>query len=212
MAEKPRATASSSSSSAMDNIKVYSSGDERRSRSIEVFKPAAVLSGEDEIVDEGGSIIIGKGSTSFGSSREADVNKWMAFESHNSNIKSEVNIAERVAEWGLAVKSDDVGGEGGFKKVVGIGRSSREGERLIISGGVESTRASEESNYGYEKVSSSSGDFPRVSKELKAALATLQQTFVVSDAKKPDCPIMYASSGFFSMTGYSSKEVIGRNW
>jgi hypothetical protein len=208
MAEKPRATASSS---AVDNIKVYSSGDERRSRSIEVFKPAAVLSGEDEIVDEGGSIIIGKGSTSFGSSREADVNKWMAFESHNSNIKSEVNIAERVAEWGLAVKSDDVGGEGGFKKVVGIGRSSREGERLIISGGVESTRTSEESNYGYEKVSSS-GDFPRVSKELKAALATLQQTFVVSDAKKPDCPILYASSGFFSMTGYSSKEVIGRNW
>ncbi|GMY39154.1 putative LOV domain-containing protein [Fagus crenata] len=207
MAEKPRATASSS---AVDNIKVYSSGDERRSRSIEVFEPAAVLSGEDEIVDEGGSIIIGKGSTSFGSSREADVNKWMAFESHNSNIKSEVNIAERVAEWGLAVKSDDVGGEGGFKKVVGIGRSSREGERLIISGGVESTRTSEESNYGHEKVSSS-GDFPRVSKELKAALATLQQTFVVSDAKKPDCPIMYASSGFFSMTGYSSKEVIGRN-
>ncbi|KAE9454931.1 hypothetical protein C3L33_13138, partial [Rhododendron williamsianum] len=52
---------------------------------------------------------------------------------------------------------------------------------------------------------------PRVSQELKDALATLQQTFVVSDATKPDCPIMYASSGFFSMTGYSSKEVIGRN-
>nr|AML79010.1 putative LOV domain-containing protein [Geranium carolinianum] len=39
----------------------------------------------------------------------------------------------------------------------------------------------------------------------------LQQTFVVSDATKPDCPIIYASSGFFTMTGYSSKEVIGRN-
>nr|AML76404.1 putative LOV domain-containing protein [Cavendishia cuatrecasasii] len=52
---------------------------------------------------------------------------------------------------------------------------------------------------------------PRVSQELKDALATLQQTFVVSDATKPDCPVMYASSGFFSMTGYSSKEVIGRN-
>ncbi|KAK4491072.1 hypothetical protein RD792_001794 [Penstemon davidsonii] len=52
---------------------------------------------------------------------------------------------------------------------------------------------------------------PRVSQEVKDALATLQQTFVVSDATKPDCPIMYASSGFFTMTGYSSKEVIGRN-
>nr|AML78093.1 putative LOV domain-containing protein [Ardisia humilis] len=52
---------------------------------------------------------------------------------------------------------------------------------------------------------------PRVSQELKDALATLQQTFVVSDATKPDYPILYASSGFFSMTGYSSKEIIGRN-
>jgi hypothetical protein len=74
---------------------------------------------------------------------------------------------------------------------------------------IESARTSGESNFGSE---SSSGVFPRVSQELKEALATLQQTFVVSDATKPDCPIMYASSGFFSMTGYSSKEVIGRNW
>nr|AML79048.1 putative LOV domain-containing protein [Caiophora chuquitensis] len=63
-----------------------------------------------------------------------------------------------------------------------------------------------------QKRSSSSGSaFPRVSQELKEALGTLQQTFVVSDATKPDCPIMYASSGFFGMTGYASKEVIGRN-
>ncbi|XP_052192305.1 phototropin-2 isoform X2 [Diospyros lotus] len=72
-------------------------------------------------------------------------------------------------------------------------------------GGVESSRTSEESE------PSSAGGFPRVSQELKEALATLQQTFVVSDATKPDCPIVYASSGFFSMTGYSSKEIIGRN-
>ncbi|KAL5707341.1 non-specific serine/threonine protein kinase [Ranunculus cassubicifolius] len=58
---------------------------------------------------------------------------------------------------------------------------------------------------------SSGEELPRVSKELKEALSTLEQTFVVSDATKPDYPIMYASSGFFTMTGYSSKEVIGRN-
>nr|AML76696.1 putative LOV domain-containing protein [Azolla sp. BC-2016] len=52
---------------------------------------------------------------------------------------------------------------------------------------------------------------PRVSKDLKDALETFQQTFVVSDATRPDCPILYASAGFFKMTGYSSKEVIGRN-
>nr|AML78856.1 putative LOV domain-containing protein [Oresitrophe rupifraga] len=82
------------------------------------------------------------------------------------------------------------GGDGGSKNSSSEYRSA-----------LESTRTSEESNYG----------IPRVSQELKDALATLQQTFVVSDATKPDCPIMYASSGFFSMTGYSSKEVIGRN-
>nr|AML78570.1 putative LOV domain-containing protein [Verbascum arcturus]AML79396.1 putative LOV domain-containing protein [Verbascum sp. BC-2016] len=69
---------------------------------------------------------------------------------------------------------------------------------------VGSTRTSEES------VVESSG-IPRVSGEVKDALSTLRQTFVVSDATKPDCPIMYASSGFFTMTGYSSNEIIGRN-
>ncbi|KAL0390475.1 UNVERIFIED_CONTAM: Phototropin-1 [Sesamum calycinum] len=53
--------------------------------------------------------------------------------------------------------------------------------------------------------------FPRVSEDLKDALSTFQQTFVVSDATKSDYPIMYASAGFFNMTGYTSKEVIGRN-
>nr|AML79277.1 putative LOV domain-containing protein [Exocarpos cupressiformis] len=52
---------------------------------------------------------------------------------------------------------------------------------------------------------------PRVSEDLKDALSAFQQTFVVSDATKPDYPIMYASEGFFKMTGYTSKEVIGRN-
>ncbi|KAJ1267784.1 hypothetical protein BS78_07G084800 [Paspalum vaginatum] len=52
---------------------------------------------------------------------------------------------------------------------------------------------------------------PRVSQELKDALSSLQQTFVVSDATRPDCPIIYASAGFYTMTGYAPKEVVGRN-
>ncbi|CAN6270683.1 unnamed protein product [Urochloa humidicola] len=59
--------------------------------------------------------------------------------------------------------------------------------------------------------SSSSTTLPRVSQELKDALSSLQQTFVVSDATRPDIPIIYASAGFYTMTGYSAKEVIGRN-
>nr|AML77123.1 putative LOV domain-containing protein [Alangium chinense] len=133
----------------------------------------------------------------------SNINKTEGQQSFADEILTEASIAHRTAEWGLVVKSDE--GEGSFH-VVGanvsslgdIGeRNKKSSERFLV----ESTRTSEES----EAV------FPRVSQELKDALATLQQTFVVSDATKPDCPIMYASSGFFSMTGYSSKEVIGRN-
>lgn len=168
-------------------------------------------------------------------SRNQTGNKWTAFEyearksqitsAHddntdldgNSNRKeddetakkrtvTEVTIAERTAEWGLMVRTD--AGEGSFHAIpIGSGDASGDGERAKNSlerFSVGSTRNSEESTVGSE--------FPRVSQEIKDALATLQQTFVVSDATKPDCPIMYASSGFFTMTGYSSKEVIGRNW
>lgn len=84
--------------------------------------------------------------------------------------------------------------------------SAGDGVRLSMERGGESTRTSGESSNAVET------GIPRFSQELKDALSTLQQTFVVSDATRPDCPILYASSGFFSMTGYSTKEVIGRNW
>ncbi|XP_015952211.1 phototropin-2-like [Arachis duranensis] len=125
-------------------------------------------------------------------------------DSTNHRTLTEASIAERTAEWGLPMNSSSV------KAIAEKTSSSFDGDRTknLSDRFVESTRTSGDSNYGSE---SSSGVFPRVSQELKEALATLQQTFVVSDATKPDCPIMYASSGFFNMTGYSSKEVIGRN-
>nr|AML79549.1 putative LOV domain-containing protein [Cyrilla racemiflora] len=135
------------------------------------------------------------------------VNKWMAFEAKPSETKitaasDESKIAQRTAEWGLKIGADI--GDGIFRR--DSKNSFGEGERSKNSSerfGAGSTRTSEELNVGSE--------IPRVSQELKDALATLQQTFVVSDATKPDCPIVYASSGFFTMTGYSTNEVIGRN-
>ncbi|XP_019424314.1 PREDICTED: phototropin-2-like isoform X1 [Lupinus angustifolius] len=175
-------------------------------------------------------------SSNSGSRRGESVNKWMAFamapkiDDRNSSAKfisgdenitkdnnlrtnqngksssghrqilTEESIDERTDEWGIVVNSES------FKTTA----SSFDGDRIkkLSNRFGESARTSGESNYESE---SSSGVIPRVSQELKNALATLQQTFVVSDATKPDCPIMYASSGFFSMTGYSSKEIIGRN-
>ncbi|XP_021842495.1 phototropin-2 isoform X2 [Spinacia oleracea] len=118
-------------------------------------------------------------------------------------VNDEAGMAVRAAEWGLSVVPVD-GGDASSSVVV---RMSGDGDRSKNSydRATEVMRMSEESN------SSTYEHLPRVSQELKDALASLQQTFVVSDATKPECPIMFASSGFFTMTGYSSKEVVGRN-
>ncbi|XP_021753299.1 phototropin-2-like [Chenopodium quinoa] len=141
-------------------------------------------------------------------------NKWMAFEANKTSnkvsknteiVNDEAGMAERAAEWGLAVVPVN-GGESAPSTSNVVIRMSGDGNQGKNSYEKESRRMSEESNN-----SNTSEHLPRASQELKDALANLQQTFVVSDATKPECPIMYASSGFFTMTGYSSKEVVGRN-
>jgi PAS domain S-box-containing protein len=46
---------------------------------------------------------------------------------------------------------------------------------------------------------------------LMRALSNGQRCFVLSDPKLPDNPIIFASPGFYKMTGYTDKEVLGRN-
>nr|AML77156.1 putative LOV domain-containing protein [Portulaca suffrutescens] len=147
-------------------------------------------------------------SSEMGTRGMGAAQKWMAFEPQKekgTTNGSMSNMVKRAAEWGLEIRSE--GGDNNNLVVRTSGdkeRSQNSAERFMAA--VEhSARSSESSNSG------GSEHVPRVSQELKDALATLQQTFVVSDATKPECPIMYASSGFFTMTGYTSKEVIGRN-
>ncbi|KAK9844935.1 hypothetical protein WJX74_008864 [Apatococcus lobatus] len=52
---------------------------------------------------------------------------------------------------------------------------------------------------------------PSPAGQLTKVLAGLRHTFVVADATLPDCPLVYASEGFLSMTGYSADEVLGHN-
>ncbi|GMI64555.1 phototropin 2, NON PHOTOTROPIC HYPOCOTYL 1-LIKE [Hibiscus trionum] len=202
-------------------------------------KEEPMAGGQPERSPESSVTVEGSTSTTFaqvqeeGSSMDAGskarkdpANKWMAFggeaadksniknsngggkdpyEKNSHRILTEASIAERTAEWGIALQTD--AGDGSFKVIGKTMRPSGEGnpnKYSLDKFSVGSARTSDESSYGLDKV-------PRVSQELKDALATLQQTFVVSDATKPDCPIMYASSGFFTTTGYSTKEVIGRN-
>nr|AML77584.1 putative LOV domain-containing protein [Masdevallia yungasensis] len=108
-------------------------------------------------------------------------------------------LIQRATEWGLTIKPSDPDSQlFVFPSLMEGGKQST--ERLS-----ETTGTSNESNKAMDS------SFPRVSQGLKDALSSLKQTFVVSDARMPDCPIMYASAGFYSMTGYSVKEIIGSN-
>ncbi|XP_040964073.1 phototropin-2 isoform X1 [Gossypium hirsutum] len=232
--EKPMAGGLQGSSANQSNRR-------EQERSTEVFESAGTQNvGQSSDTVEGSSTQAqvkeeGSSMDAVSKARKEPVNKWMAFggeaDNKSSNISfdesiknlngggkdsngksshrilTEANIAERTAEWGIALQTD--AGEGRFKVASKIMKPSGDGDRSKFSFdrfSVESARTSNESSYGLDQ-----GALPRVSQELKDALATLQQTFVVSDATKPDCPIMYASSGFFTTTGYSAKEVIGRN-
>lgn len=46
---------------------------------------------------------------------------------------------------------------------------------------------------------------------LVKALQAAQQNFVITDSSLPDNPIVYASAGFLSLTGYALDQVLGRN-
>nr|AML76333.1 putative LOV domain-containing protein [Myodocarpus sp. BC-2016] len=114
--------------------------------------------------------------------------------------------AQRAAEWGLVLRTDEETG-------------NLQGVKVRNSGGDEQNSKAGTSRRNSGNSMRSSGEMsddgvrgiPRVSEDLKNALSAFQQTFVVSDATNPDYPILYASAGFFKMTGYTSKEVIGRN-
>lgn len=127
-------------------------------------------------------------------------------------LSGEIGVAaKRAAEWGLVLKTDDETGKpqgvsvrtsGGDDPNAKPGTSRRDSNNSVRN-------SSELSDDGG---TSNNSNIPRVSEDIRNALSTFQQTFVVSDATKPDYPILYASAGFFKMTGYTSKEVIGRNW
>ncbi|XP_043708963.1 phototropin-1 isoform X2 [Telopea speciosissima] len=117
--------------------------------------------------------------------------------------------AQRAAEWGLVLKTDTETGkpQGVTVRTSGGEDGCQKAETSWRNSG-NSVRTSDELSDGGD---GKERGIPRVSKDLKDALSTFQQTFVVSDATKPDYPILYASEGFFKMTGYTSREVVGRN-
>nr|AML78932.1 putative LOV domain-containing protein [Porella pinnata] len=82
--------------------------------------------------------------------------------------------------------------------------------RIVLQNSCQGTpRTSHASSAGV--LSCYSRKIPRVSKHIEDVLSTFQLAFMLCDAIDPECPILYASAGFFHMTGYSVEEVVGRN-
>lgn len=135
-------------------------------------------------------------------SDEVTNTSWMAIKEGETGA-----AVQRAAEWGLVLTTD---AETGKPQGVAVRHSGGDEPNVKLE-----TKRNSNNSVRTSGESSDGGDprgFPRVSEDLKDALSAFQQTFVVSDATKPDYPILYASAGFFKMTGYTSKEVIGRNW
>nr|AML78985.1 putative LOV domain-containing protein [Dendropemon caribaeus] len=132
---------------------------------------------------------------------------WMGVKSTSFDSGA---ASQRAAEWGLVLTTD--AGTGKPQGVVARTSGDDEpGKAATLRGSGGSLRSSGESSDGGGGGTGRDRGIPRVSEDLKNALSAFQQTFVVSDATRPDYPIMYASEGFFKMTGYASKEVVGRN-
>jgi PAS domain-containing protein len=47
--------------------------------------------------------------------------------------------------------------------------------------------------------------------QLMASLSSGQQNFVLSDPRLPDNPIVFATPGFYQLSGYTQEQVLGRN-
>nr|AML79618.1 putative LOV domain-containing protein [Neurachne munroi] len=147
--------------------------------SLEVFNPAAAAAT---------SILPPKSTSPF-------LLPPAALAAHHDEDAAVGRAAQRAAEWGLVLQTDEHTGR-------------PQGVTARPSG---SNRTSDSANSLDDRPAGTARALPRVSEELRAALSAFQQTFVVSDATRPDHPILYASAGFFNMTGYSSNEVVGRN-
>ncbi|XP_075494000.1 phototropin-2-like isoform X3 [Primulina tabacum] len=183
-----------------------SPGDKDQRQSIGVFKPlTSIDAGVPNTFARNEEIDVQVLPMQGEASRDITGSRWMAFDIQpgRSEITSFCDDIENIKgsmENSIADRKEV--GESSFQTIgdnspIGGGRNKSFREKLSV--GLAGTW--EETILG----------IPDVPQEVKDAFSTLQQTFVVSDAAKPGCPVVYASNGFFTMTGYNTEEVIGKN-
>lgn len=85
-------------------------------------------------------------------------------------------------------------GEAGASSLLARCDGERKKNSLIANNPSDATRVLDDPDYSLVK-----------------ALQTAQQNFVITDPSLPDNPIVFASSGFLTLTGYALESVLGRN-
>ncbi|KZV43630.1 phototropin-2 [Dorcoceras hygrometricum] len=188
------------------------SGYKDQRQSIGVFKPlTSVDAGVPHTSDRNEEIGIQVLPTQGEASKDITIGRWMAFDiepgrSQITSFRDDIEIIKGSMDKRSAA-------EASMAEWKEVGQSSFQAVADNNPfGGVKSKNLGEKISVGlagtWEKPILGIPDVPQ---EVKDALSTLQQTFVVCDATKPGCPVVYASNGFFTMTGYDTEEVIGKN-
>lgn len=85
--------------------------------------------------------------------------------------------------------------------------TDRSGGAVASSSPVPSTNDSSSNSLGHPTSKTTSS----LHYNLVKALQTAQQNFTITDPSLPDNPIIYASHGFLTLTGYALDQVLGRN-
>eukprot|EP00968_Pinguiococcus_pyrenoidosus_P010359 scaffold817_cov246-Pinguiococcus_pyrenoidosus.AAC.3 len=81
-------------------------------------------------------------------------------------------------------------------------RATESRDTLLANSAAEATQILDDPDYSLVKVRRQA---------RSRALQTAQQNFVITDPNLPDNPIVFASAGFLTLTGYTLDQVLGRN-
>nr|AML77526.1 putative LOV domain-containing protein [Pellia neesiana] len=127
----------------------------------------------------------------------------------STNVVSEELISERAGQWGYGLVLKGYSVESTPRS---SGGSTHSGSTSSTSSNSASASSSSNLSSGSSSSSSSSdGIIPCISMQIRDALSSFNLAFLVSDNLDNDFKILYASSGFTTMTGYAGYEAVGRN-
>nr|AML78229.1 putative LOV domain-containing protein [Pellia sp. BC-2016] len=129
----------------------------------------------------------------------------------STDVVSEELITERAAQWGYGLVLKGCSVESTPRSSGGSMRSNSTSSTSVSSNSASASSSSKLSSGSSSSSSSSGVIIPCISMHIRDALSSFNLAFLVCDSLQNDFKILYASSGFTTMTGYTEDEAVGRN-